>query len=154
MTTNEVTIRMAQERDWRILAQFNADMALETEGKRLAPEVVAAGVRALLADRQRGFYVIAELHQQLAGALMVTTEWSDWRNGEFWWIQSVYVQSRFRRRGIYRRLYEFVKAKAMQQGNVCGFRLYVERDNHVAQATYRRLGMEETVYRMFEEMNR
>ena len=150
--SDPVTLRLAGASDAAALTAFNRAMALETEGKDLAPEVVAAGVASLLAQPQYGFYVVAEAAGEVVGALLVTTEWSDWRNGLFWWIQSVYVLPGFRRRGIYRRLYQFVKDCARDAGNVCGFRLYVERENAVAQQTYRSLGMSETHYRLFEEM--
>jgi ribosomal protein S18 acetylase RimI-like enzyme len=116
-------------------------------------------VENLLRDERYGFYVVAEYcasadSREVAGSLMVTYEWSDWRNGVFWWIQSVYVKPEFRRQGVYRRLYEFIKQRAAQESNVCGFRLYVEKENRIAQATYERLGMTETYYKMFEELCR
>lgn len=147
-----VALRLAVASDAAVLTAFNRAMARETEGKDLVPEVVAAGVASLLAQPQYGFYVVAEVAGEVVGALLVTTEWSDWRNGLFWWIQSVYVLPDCRRRGIYRRLYQFVKELARDAGNVCGFRLYVERENAIAQQTYRSLGMSETHYRLFEEM--
>lgn len=150
----EVLIRTGQESDSAALIDFNIAMARETEDKRLPVEVVSAGVHTLLTEPQYGFYVLAEKGGEIAGSLMVTTEWSDWRNGEFWWIQSVYVRPHLRRQGIYRKLYEYVKARAADKGDVCGFRLYVERENTVAQEAYSRLGMEETAYKMFEESMR
>ena len=127
-------------------------MARETESKELVVEVVSAGVSALLARPELGFYLVAEQHGEVVGSLMVTTEWSDWRNRTFWWIQSVYVLPGARRQGIYRRLYEFVKLEAEKQQGVCGFRLYVERENIPAQKTYRSLGMTETRYKVYEEL--
>ena len=153
MTPREkVIIRTGEERDAAALTEFNIAMALETEGKVLVPEVVSRGVQTLLKKPEYGFYAIAERNGEIAGALMVTTEWSDWRDGEFWWVQSVYVRRDFRRQGIYRKLYEFIKARAAEKGNVCGFRLYVERDNSVAQQAYTKVGMSETFYKMFEEL--
>jgi ribosomal protein S18 acetylase RimI-like enzyme len=145
-------IRLARRRDAPVLAAFNAAMALETEGKLLFSEVVGAGVRRLLARPAAGFYVVAETDDQVVGSLMITTEWSDWRNGDFWWIQSVYVRPAHRRRGIYRRLYRFVKDLAARRRSVCGFRLYADLDNRRAAATYRKLGMEKTHYAVFEEL--
>lgn len=127
-------------------------MALETERKELFPAVVRAGVRHLLRNPDSGFYVIAEAGAQVAGSLMITTEWSDWRNGNFWWIQSVYVRPRFRRRGVYKRLYRYVQDLAADNRAVCGFRLYVERENRRAQAAYRAVGMVKTRYLLFEEL--
>ena len=145
-------IRLARPADAPDIAAFNAAMALETEGKRLFPEVIGAGVRSLIRSPKAGFYLLAETKAGIAGALMITKEWSDWRNGAFWWIQSVYVRPEFRRRGIYRRLYRHVQRMARGDSRACGFRLYVERENRRAQATYRALGMEKTRYLVFEEL--
>ncbi len=146
-------IRLAHWEDASWITQFNQAMAQETEEKQLDPTILRRGVEALLSDPTLGFYLIAEQHEAVAGCLMITKEWSDWRNGLFWWIQSVYVRPEFRRQGLYRSLYRFVQQLAQEQGNVCGFRLYVERNNQIAQETYRQLGMEETLYKMFEQLN-
>ena len=143
-------IRRATRRDAAALIAFNSAMALETEGKALTPQVVAAGVRHLLRHPGSGFYLVAESRGEVIAGLMVTTEWSDWRNGEFWWIQSVYVRPAHRRQGVYRRLYRFVRALAAKKRRVCGFRLYVEQSNRRAQATYRASGMERTHYQVYE----
>ena len=124
-------IRLATSADAAVLVEFNAAMALETEGKNLLPEVIGAGVRGLLDNPVAGFYVLAETERVLA-ALMITKEWSDWRNGSFWWIQSVYVRPEARRQGVYRRLYRHVQEMAAKDPQVCGFRLYVERENSAA----------------------
>ena len=153
----EWRLRLAEARDAQTLVEFNSAMARETEAKDLAINVLTAGVENLLKSPQYGFYVVAEHygepedHVEVVASLLVTYEWSDWRNGLFWWIQSVYVKPRFRRQGVYRRLYEFVKGRAATAPDVRGFRLYVEKDNRIAQQTYERLGMTETHYRMFEE---
>ncbi|MDF2177162.1 GNAT family N-acetyltransferase [Aliiglaciecola sp. CAU 1673] len=148
MTT--YSIRAAVPSDQQALTQFNQAMALETEGKRLDENVLGNGVAGLLNQPQYGFYLVAEREGQLVGSLMVTYEWSDWRNSLFWWIQSVYVRPDCRRQGIYSALYEKVKEMATEQGNVCGFRLYVEKENLPAQATYQKLGMEECQYYMYQ----
>ena len=145
-------IRPAVAADADMLAAFNSAMALETEHKRLLPAVVGAGVRRMLAEPAFGFYLVAEAEGRVIGSLMVTTEWSDWRNGRFWWIQSVYVVPGWRRRGVFRALYGQVRERAAREPDVCGFRLYVERDNANAQATYRSLGMDATDYLLFEEL--
>ena len=106
---------------------------------------------ALINDENKGFYLVAEKNSQVLGSLMVTTEWSDWRNGVFWWVQSVYISPDFRRQGIYAQLYAQVKTLADQQPNVCGFRLYVETENIIAQKTYESLGMQQSHYLMYEE---
>lgn len=145
-------IRQAVITDAVAIAEFNIKMAKETEDMDLIPEVITAGVRNMIENPQMGFYLVAEDDDIIQASLMVTTEWSDWRNGLFWWIQSVYVQPDFRRMGLYRMLYQKVKTLADDESNVCGFRLYVENENIVAQETYRSLGMEQTDYQMFEEM--
>ena len=151
-TDSEFTIRRALPEDTGKIAEFNANMALETEGIELVPEVILAGARALQENAGLGFYLVAESDKKIIGSLMVTTEWSDWRNGQFWWIQSVYVIPDFRRKGVYSGLYAKVKELADENPNVCGFRLYVEKNNTNAQSTYQRLGMEETEYLMYEEL--
>ena len=145
-------LRLARPQDADVLAGFNGAMALETEGLRLLPEVVGAGVKRVLAEPELGFYLVAEQEGEPVAALMVTTEWSDWRNGCFWWIQSVYVLPQARRHGIFRALYRHVWQLAQARPEVCGVRLYVERDNEAAQHTYRGLGMVETEYRVMEEL--
>ena len=145
-------IRVATPADAGVLVEFNAAMALETEGKDLLPEVIVAGVRSLLQRESSGFYLVAEDSRRVVGSLLVTKEWSDWRNGDFWWIQSVYVRPEFRRRGVYKRLYRHIQEMAAKDPGVCGFRLYVERENARAQTTYSALGMKETRYLVFEEL--
>ena len=145
-------IRIAKFEDAASLVEFNQAMALETEGKQLAADVLRNGVEAVFRDEKKGFYVVAEGGGAIVGGLMITFEWSDWRGSWFWWIQSVYILPEFRGKSIYRRLYDFVKAKAEERGDVCGFRLYVEKENTNAQRVYEKLGMEKSHYLMFEEM--
>lgn len=148
----DLLIRRGEMRDADAIAAFNIAMARETEAKELLPESIGAGVRGLLVNPALGFYLVAETGESMVASLLVTTEWSDWRNGVFWWIQSVYVQPQWRRRGIYSRLYQFVKHAAAADPGICGFRLYVEKQNRGAQTTYASLGMQETDYRMYEEL--
>src|SRR5262249_52958474 len=136
------TVRRAVAADAPLIAEYNRRLALETEGKTLPADVVAAGVAALLADPRKGIYFIAELGGALVGQLMITTEWSDWRNGWIWWIQSVYVCHEARRRGVFRALFEHVLAAARAEPEVVGLRLLVDHANHPAQQTYHRLGMQ------------
>ena len=145
-------IRRATLEDAQALADFNREMAKETENIELLPEVIAAGVKAMIERPQMGFYLVAEDQGELQASLMITTEWSDWRNGLLWWIQSVYVRPDYRRTGLYRLLYQQVKKLAETETGVCGFRLYVEHDNHVAQKTYEALGMQQTAYKIYEEL--
>jgi GNAT superfamily N-acetyltransferase len=149
---NAMSIRRAEMRDADTIARFNAQMAFETEGKELIPEVIGAGVRRLLDSPSLGFYLVAEHDGRMIACLMITNEWSDWRNGLFWWIQSVYVEAAYRRQGVYRRMYEEVRSLAKADAGVCGFRLYVEKENEVAHATYASLGMKETDYLLYEEL--
>lgn len=134
------------------IAAFNVAMARETEDLALDPARVCKGVEAVLDNPRLGFYLVARSAGRTVGCLLITHEWSDWRNGMFWWIQSVYVAPDHRGRGIYRRLYEDVRSRALNDGNVCGIRLYVERDNRVAQDVYGALGMENSGYLVFENM--
>lgn len=145
-------IRQALSQDIAELAEFNINMARETEGVELIPEVITTGVKGMIENPQRGYYLVVELDNGIQASLMVTTEWSDWRNGMFWWIQSVYVRPAYRRQGLYRELYARVKELAEQEPSVCGFRLYVDRDNTNAQKSYESLGMVETEYKLFEEL--
>ena len=147
-----ITIRMGEMKDADILAEANIAMAWETERKRLAPGVIGRGVRALLNNPQYGFYVIACDHDVIAGSLMVTPEWSDWRSALIWWIQSLYVQPAYRRHGVFKKLYDFVKTRASQRPDVCGIRLYVEQSNRVARQVYTAVGMQETSYRIYESL--
>ena len=146
----EVQVRRATLDDLKTLVEFNAAMAQETEGKTLELERLQAGVAALLDDYGRGFYYVAEDLGRVVGQLLITTEWSDWRNAYFWWIQSVYVVPEFRRRGVFRKLHNQVMVESRVQGDVCGLRLYVDRDNSVAQGVYASLGMYHTHYYLWE----
>lgn len=146
-----VTIRRAEAADEAVLVVFNLAIAWETEHKRLDRGVLAAGVRAVLADSARGFYTVAANDRgEVVGQMMVTYEWSDWRNGWFWWVQSVYVREDARRSGVFRALYRHIEQEATADPGVIGLRLYFERDNTRAQATYRALGMSDTNYGMME----
>ena len=146
-----LTVRRATLADALVLAEFNSRLAQETEGKTLDPAVVAAGVAAGLADATKGLYFVAEDDGTVLGMIMVTFEWSDWRNGWLWWIQSVYVRAEARRRGVFRTLYEHVYQTAVREADVIGLRLYVENNNQSAQQTYLRIGMKEAGYRVFEK---
>lgn len=150
----DVKIRPARTQDIDRLIEFNLRMASETEGRLLDREILTLGIGEILRDAARGFYLVAEIDGIVGGCLMVTTEWSDWRNGEFWWIQSVYVAPEFRRQGVFRGLYAEVGNRARNSTRVCGCRLYVDCENVQAQATYRRTGFRESNYRMFEEVFR
>ncbi len=143
-------VRPARQEDAPRLVAGNVAMALETEGRQLDPQHIVPGVAAVLRDPAKGHYFVAEVAGALVGQLLVTSEWSDWRNGTFWWIQSVYVWPGYRGRGVYKALHDWVEARARADPTVCGLRLYVERANARAQAVYQRHGMHCTGYRLFE----
>lgn len=149
----QITIRIASSSDIDSLIAFNQAMALETEGKKLDAKILSAGVGAVFADEKKGFYVVAESENKIVGGLMITFEWSDWRNAWFWWIQSVYILPEARGKRVYSLLYDFVRARAVAEGNVCGFRLYVETENGHARAVYEKVGMESSHYLMYEQSN-
>lgn len=127
-------------------------MAVETENRTLADHVILAGVQAVLGDASRGTYYVACDADRIVGQLMITLEWSDWRNGWYWWIQSVFVEPDARQHGVFRALYAHVKNLAGQQGDVCGIRLYVEKENTRAQSTYLSLNMDMTHYLLMEDI--
>ncbi|MFT4689881.1 MAG: ribosomal protein S18 acetylase RimI-like enzyme [Limisphaerales bacterium] len=144
------SIRTGVLEDWERVADFNRRLAMETEGKELPEQTISAGVRAVLGDSDRGIYYCAIADGELVGQLMITREWSDWRNGWFHWIQSVYVEESFRGQGVFSSLYRHAEDIAKKDPEVCGLRLYVENDNTKAQEVYSRLGMSETHYLLFE----
>ena len=144
-------IRIAVASDASSLVEFNQAMALETEGKQLDNSVLTRGVNKVFLDPNKGFYVAAEEDGVIIGGLMVTFEWSDWRDAWFWWIQSVYIRPQARGKGLYRQMYEFVKDHARKKGDVCGFRLYVETENANARSVYDKVGMSASHYLMYEE---
>lgn len=149
--TTDIHVHAAKTGHLELLVDFNRRMASESEDKGLDDVTLRRGVEYLLQHPRDGFYLVAEHAGKVAGSLMVTYEWSDWRNGRFWWIQSVYVLPEARRQGVYRALHEHVRQQAHRDPEACGIRLYVERDNAGAMATYQALGMAETHYRLYEE---
>lgn len=146
MEDEPVKVREAKAEDLPLIVQFAVDLAKESESLSLDPEVVARGARGFLEGPQFGFYLVAERAGRVAGSVMVTYEYSDWRDGVYWWVQSVYVRPESRRRGVYRSLYRAVKERAARQGNVRGFRLYVARHNRLGRRVYRSLGMVESEF--------
>jgi ribosomal protein S18 acetylase RimI-like enzyme len=145
------TVRPATAVDADTIIEFNRLLAQESESKTLDLKLLGPGVRAGLADPHKGRYFVAEDAGASAGQMGITYEWSDWRNGWFWWIQSVYVRAEHRRRGVFRALFDHVQAAAKSDPTVIGLRLYVERDNVAAQKTYRSLGMVDTGYFVLEK---
>lgn len=151
----DLIVRQATRDDLDTLVRFSAAMALETEGRRLDEVRLRQGTQAVLESPARGFYAVAEVAERsprlVVGQLLVTFEWSDWRNATFWWIQSVYVDEGWRRRGVYRTMHEAILRLAKERGDVCGVRLYVEGENDVAKAVYAKVGLNASSYRVFEE---
>lgn len=143
--------RPATRDDIATIADFNAAMARETESKTLDPATLAAGVSAVFDEPGRGFYRVAEIEGVVVACLLVTYEWSDWRNGVWWWLQSVYVRPECRGRGVFTAMYRRIRAEAQSTPGVCGLRLYVERENHPAQQVYAKLGMRDEPYRMLSD---
>ncbi len=150
----DVTVRAARLDDLQSLVEFNQRLAGESEGTALDPAVLRAGVAAVLAEPSRGRYFIAEAAGRVVGQTCVTYEWSDWRNGTIWWLQSVYVHTDFRRSGVFRRLLQQVVHEAGALDDVVGLRLYVAQDNRTAQETYRRLGFDDAGYVVMERLGR
>lgn len=146
-----VTVRPASGADLDRLVDWARAMAQETEDKPLDADTVRAGIQRVLDEPAYGRYLVACIDGVPVGTLMLTFEWSDWRNGQWWWIQSVYVAPEHRRQGVYARLHRHVLGQAAATPGVCGLRLYVERDNTRAQATYAALGMDDAGYRIYEQ---
>lgn len=143
-------IREATPDDAPVIAEFNSLMSSETEGRPLDKSLVLAGVRNLIGDSQKGHYFVADVAGQVVGQLMLTFEWSDWRNGVQWWIQSVYIHEDFRRQWVFSALYGHVESLARNDSSVCGIRLYVEENNARTRETYRNLGMSEPGFLVME----
>ena len=146
----DIRIRKAVLADAPVIADFNLQLARESEGLTLEAARVEAGVAAMLKDPAKGIYYVAEAGGKVAGQLMITYEWSDWRNGNIWWIQSVYVKPEFRRAGVFRALFNHLQELTRARTDVCSLRLYVHAENTRAAQSYERLGMTRTQYEVFE----
>lgn len=147
---NTTSIRLAQRADADIIARFNAALARETEHLELDMDRLLKGVNGMFDEPSRGFYLLAEVNNEIVGQTMITYEWSDWRNGVFWWIQSVYVKPEFRAQKIFTTLYNYIVSLVQKEGKVCGLRLYVEKHNERAHSVYKKLGMKVTEYNLLE----
>lgn len=143
-------IRAAKLEDIAIIAANNIAMAMETEKKTLDENIITSGVTSIINDRNKGIYWVMEINEKLAGQLMITYEWSDWRNGTMWWIQSVFVSEKYRRQGVYSALYQNLVNLAKSDNDCCGIRLYVEKQNARAIETYSKLGMQNAGYEIME----
>jgi ribosomal protein S18 acetylase RimI-like enzyme len=145
-----IIIRKAIVKDITRIVEFQQIMALETESLHLVPEVLLKGIDSVFADPAKGFYLVAETDQTVVACTMLTPEWSDWRNGTFLWIQSVYVDPAYRQKGIYSKMYSFVKNLVLNSPEYLGLRLYVVMNNKVAQEVYSRTGMDGDHYKLYE----
>ena len=152
MNQSDFHIRLAEPRDLESLVTYNMALAWETEGRQLDRALLQSGVESILTDSAKGFYVVMEHRptRRTIGQLLITFEWSDWRNAIFWWLQSVYVHKDWRRQGVFKTLYDYVLQEGKRQGNVAGIRLYVEQDNAVAQEVYAQAGLSAAPYKVFE----
>jgi GNAT superfamily N-acetyltransferase len=148
----QLNLRPARLADRDVIAGFNVALARETESLPLDLSVVRPGVEAILRDPAKGLYFVAESAGAVIGQVLITYEWSDWRNGNFWWLQSVYVQPEFRARGVFKALFRRVADEAAGQKDVCGLRLYMESENHQAREVYERLEIRATHYQVFERL--
>ena len=148
--SDDIRIRQGTTSDINRIAEFQQALAQESEGKTLDDDLLLKGIQKIFQDEGSGFYLMAESGDQVVGGLMITYEWSDWRNANFWWIQSVYVDNKWRRQGVYRALHDYVDDIARSRNDICGIRLYVERNNTVAQQTYNSLGMSQSHYHLYE----
>jgi len=147
-----IAIRDASLSDAPTITRFNALMALETENLTLDESRLLNGVRAVLQDPAKGFYCVAEMDGAVVGQLMITFEWSDWRNGTVLWIQSVYVLTDYRKKGVFKIMYNEIKKRVQSNPEYSGIRLYVDRTNEKAIRVYEAMGMQGEHYRLFEDM--
>lgn len=148
----QITVREAHPSDQEAIVQFQIEMAWETEKVRLKPETIKSGVRAVFDNPHLGRYFVTENNGEVIASLMVTYEWSDWRNSLVWWLQSVYVIPQYRRHGVFRKMYEHIRSLVIENENVAGIRLYMIHHNEVAGRVYEQMGMDGNHYRLFEWM--
>ena len=145
-----MNIRKALNKDIDVIARYNYNLAYETENKILDMNILTKGVEAIIKDENKGIYHVCEINGEVVGQIMYTYEWSDWRNGTFLWIQSAYVNKEFRGMGVFKALYKFIRDIADNDNNICGIRLYVEKENTIAKKTYKNIGMKECNYYIYE----
>ncbi len=150
MSETKILVRQANLDDVAIIAEFNIALCRETEHRELDRETVLKGVERFLSEPARGRYFVVTVDGQVVGQTAHTFEWSDWRNGEIWWIQSVYIHAEYRSKGLFRALFSHIKSLGEADSDCCGIRLYMERDNETARQSYLRLGFHEAGYEVFE----
>ncbi|MEK6233352.1 MAG: GNAT family N-acetyltransferase [Planctomycetales bacterium] len=149
---SEFLLRQANVQDVDVIVEYNCRLAEESESIQLDPVVLTQGVAALLEDEKKGRYFVAEREGRIIGQIMITYEWSDWRNGPIWWLQSVYVAPDARRQGVFRQLFGFIENTMEQDSQAVGLRLYVENDNTAAQETYKRLSFQTSPYHVMQKL--
>ncbi|MCD4731047.1 MAG: GNAT family N-acetyltransferase [Bacteroidales bacterium] len=143
-------MRKAKQEDIPQIIKFQQQMAQETEDLTLVDQKIKKGVEAVFNDPEKGFYIVATSNSQTVASMMITPEWSDWRNGYFLWIQSLYVIPTFRKQGVFRNMYQYIKQTVVETANYLGLRLYVEENNNTAIDVYLNVGMKGSHYKMFE----
>jgi GNAT superfamily N-acetyltransferase len=149
---SEIEIREAESAEWQVIAGFQIKMAKETEDELLDSDIVSEGVQAVFNNPELGRYYVAEAEGHIIASLLITCEWSDWRNAFVWWLQSVYVIPAYRKMGVFRKMYRHIQQQAIQRRDVAGIRLYMVSENHTAGQVYQKMGMDGKKYRMFEWM--
>ena len=147
-----IKVKEALEVHARGIVEFQIAMAMETENIQLDRNRVKKGVDAVFQDVTRGKYYVALDGDKLIASLMITYEWSDWRNGNVYWIQSVYVLSEYRGKGVFKKMYSHIKDSVKNTPGLSGIRLYVDKSNHRAQKVYNKIGMDGSHYQLFEWM--
>ena len=145
-----IEVRNANPEDIPYIREFQKQMALETEELTLDDQKINKGVEAVFDNPEKGFYIVTTSNSQVVASMLITTEWSDWRNGYFLWLQSLYVTSSFRKQGIFRNMYQFIKQTVVETTNYLGLRLYVEENNKTAFDVYMNVGMKGSHYKMLE----
>jgi RimJ/RimL family protein N-acetyltransferase len=149
---SNVSIRKSRPEDISTIVDFQQRLALESENFQLDGDTVAKGIKAMFDDPSRGVYFVAEVNGEIAGCHSITYEWSDWRNGMVWWLQSVYVVEKHRKNGVFRAMFENLKTLITNDPSLAGLRLYVDKSNARAQKVYQAMGMNGEHYSVFELM--
>jgi len=145
-----IEVRKANREDIPDIVDFQKQMAQETEDFSLNDQKINLGVKAVFGDPEKGFYMVSVIESKVVASMMITPEWSDWRNGHFLWIQSLYVIPEFRKKGVFRKMFQYVKQVVVESENYLGLRLYVEENNKNAMDVYTNVGMRDSYYKMFE----
>lgn len=149
-----ISIRPSKYEDIGVIAGFQVKLADETESIALDKQLVSTGIKALFGDPGKGVYYVAEAREEIIGCFLITYEWSDWRNGMIWWLQSVYVKESHRKQGVFKSMYDHLVKTISRDPTIIGLRLYVDKSNTRAQQVYQTLGMNGDHYTVFEWMKK